>query len=135
MKLARFAPIAAAMTLLASVALLAIAQTGSDHEFKGGYLTHKIEIPDGCTKICYEVIDWDPISNDTLLSKKCVTPDGDSHIMNMKWNCIDGDVVGPNGSSGEGECSAFVRVTYTIGSGSSATSYTKDSGYYTLSCE
>jgi hypothetical protein len=134
MKLQRFFPIAATATLLASITFLTFAQTEQDHDFEGGYLTHQIDIPDGCTEITYEVLDWDPLLNDVLMKKKTVTPDGPFHLLNMKWICFDGEVLGPDGGSGESECSAFVRVTYTIGTGEEATSYTKDSGYYVLTC-
>ncbi len=89
-------------------------------------------VPKGATGYKYEVIDWDPLVNDTL-NKGSNSWEGDlgGAPVNIPFDlkCKDGDVAGDAGSSGETECSVFVRITFTFPGGATSS---QDSGYTTV---
>jgi hypothetical protein len=70
------------------------------------------------SKTSVDIIDWDPISNDVLESGLLgfIAPDTDGNWVTDDVNttlfCLDGEVAGDAGASGENPSNIFVRVTF-----------------------
>lgn len=118
------------LAILASVACLAagismaIPDGGGTNDIECATVVFSIPVPAESTTYTWSAYDSDPISDD-LLEEDDWEPipghtkgkEGDVLDQSVKLCCIDGEVTGGEGSSGEGSAEVFIVVRFNNGGG------------------
>ena len=86
-----------------------------------GSISSSFTVPSGSTQARFSVYDSDPLFNDLLFESNWQDiPEGTKNwLCTFHFWCVDGEVCGPSGSSGEGSAELFIVVEFNYGGGKS----------------
>lgn len=86
-------------------------------QLPGGVVANKVKVPDGSTSFWVEVFDDDLVSNDKLYQSSSIGVKGGAKEIDLMFYfyCIQNQVMGANGTSGEAEAEIFLKVHFNGG--------------------